>query len=144
MTRRLLLALFVALLATSGVIAQDVFGKHVSLRAFLLDKLKSIYGGGAPKTVTIVTVSKRDPWDTWEIAAKGDPKSPKGPQVRITTPGDKADAGTIISEASDQVYVDSDPCNGRIMTFTKPYSQKEVKKVNCGGKEVTAYTFVQQ
>jgi hypothetical protein len=63
-----------------------------------------------------------------------------------TLPQQKGDAatGVVMSEAQDKLYLDTDPCNSKVETFSKPYEKTPTgKSTKCKGHEIDLF-FVRQ
>ena len=134
---RTLIAINVAVSMFSAVAA----GQSVELRRFVTDNLKRLYGDQAPPSVTFVTlpnVSREQPSPRIATGAPGG----RG-QVRYSMPGDTA-TGTVIAQRGNELYLDSDPCNGKVASFVKPFTQTETGKVTCANEERQLYKVVQQ
>jgi hypothetical protein len=49
----------------------------------------------------------------------------------------RASTGVVILEKDDKLYLDSDPCNQKVMTFSKPYEKTDTgKTVTCKGHQL--------
>jgi hypothetical protein len=49
-----------------------------------------------------------------------------------------------MSEAQDKLYLDTDPCNSKVETFSKPYEKTPTgKSTKCKGHEIDLF-FVRQ
>lgn len=90
--------------------------------ASLKMRAKDLYGADAPATVKFV--KKRPPED-------------------MTNVGEVA-TGVIFKEAKDELFLDTDPCKGKMIAFHKPYEKQKAGVVTCGGKELQRTTVTQK
>jgi hypothetical protein len=52
----------------------------------------------------------------------------------------KAATGVVVSEEGEKLYLDIDPCNRRVMTFSKPYESEDTgRTVRCKGHELPLF-----
>jgi hypothetical protein len=137
------------------VVAAFPAAQSASLRDSVLAKAKEIYGGAAPSTITFITLPE-DQLKPGSARAGGDGRGSstassgkdslggRAVQTRATQPGD-AGSGVVVNEGGNQLYLDASPCDGKIMTFTNPYTKTELPtSVTCGGKEHKRYKLVQK
>jgi hypothetical protein len=150
MTRPLvgITALFVFAVGTALAAAQSA-----SLREELLKKAREIYGDAAPTKLSFITVGKSDLTNAASSEKKGRGGASAKPmessaerrtvQSRATRVGESG-TGVVLESKGDQVYLDANPCNGRIMVFTDPYDKETAGSATCGGKAVPQFKFVQK
>jgi|ERR1019366_1529890 hypothetical protein len=87
----------------------------------LKGKAKELYGSDAP---TMVTFVRKKPIDD------------------MTKVGEVA-TGVIFKEAKDELFLDTDPCKGKMLAFHQPYGKQDAGTVPCGGKDVKKTTVTQ-
>ena len=143
MPNRVAALIGVLLLASAALVAQSD-----GLRSALLGSAKKIYGDEAPSAITFKTLGPADSSVAERLGGKRAGTAlgtdGQGPQGRTRQPGDTV-TGVVLQEGGDQVYVDSAPCNGEVMVFTKPYRQTKVATpAKCGEKEFQRFRFVQE
>ena len=90
--------------------------------ASLKSKAKDLYGSDAPAMVTFVK---------------------KKPVEDMTKAGDVA-TGVIFKEAKDELFLDTKPCEGKMLAFHQPYDKQPADTVPCGGKELKETTVTQK
>lgn len=124
-----------------------------SMVGILVGRMQQLYGDEAPRTVTFVS--------RLEIRGESGPKGiqpskrakPLGrnaqdfsdtePEEASTRVGDIA-TGVVLLEEKGDLYLDTNPCNGRVVVFRKPYRKSAIGSITCGTKELTRVQIEQK
>lgn len=63
----------------------------------------------------------------------------------MTSKGD-VESGVVLREAGDktEIFLDKDPCNGKIIAFHKPYTKQDAGRVKCAGKDLPKVIVTQK
>ena len=63
----------------------------------------------------------------------------------MTSAGD-VETGVVFKEAQDksEIFLDKNPCKGKMISFHKPYSKQNAGTVKCGDKEIPTVTVTQK
>src|SRR5262249_6578302 len=63
----------------------------------------------------------------------------------MTSAGD-VESGVVLKEAPDksEIFLDKDPCKGRMISFHKPYTKQSAGTVRCGGTDFPKVTVTQR
>lgn len=64
-------------------------------------------------------------------------------QVALASNGDSA-RGVILKEDKGELTLDSKPCGGLVLMFTKPYTKREVGQVTCDKRKYPRYEVEQK
>lgn len=89
----------------------------------LQKKAKELYGIDAPQ---IVFASQKSPRDMTTIS-------------QVAT-------GVVFKEATDksEIFLDMNPCKGKVIAFHKPYTKQDATPVKCGEKYIPQITVTQK
>lgn len=96
----------------------------------LIKKAKKVYGQAFTGTISYATGAN-------EVVPSPQATGDETQTIGART-GDIA-SGVILMESKGSLYLDTRPCNGHVLTFSRPYRKTKLSTVSCGGKQLDTY-----